>query len=358
MQLSEDIIYFWMSLSGIGSRRANKLLSHYSPYEIWETVGASTIDKSLFGDKAETLARYRNEDFLSKALDKLDGMGISFVTRNKFPECLLQSEVDPPVMLYYRGDVSVMNSDCVAVVGTRACSTYGKEVATRLSVDLCEHGFTIVSGLATGIDAYAHAAALKAGGKTVAVLGSGLNCVTPASNIGLYDKIIESGGLILSEYPPQYSASKYTFPERNRIVSGLSLGVVVVEAGIKSGALITAEFAESQGRTVFAVPGNITSSKSMGSNKLIVDGAVPVLSAQDVYYNLGYDFDKSEKNSRVIQLDIFEQKIYNILQSGDCGFDELVYKSEIAPQKLAAMLSSLEIKGAIKKKQSNTFGLA
>ena len=356
MELTSGLIYFWLSVSGVSSRRANKLLSELLPYEIWESIVSSPALKEALGEKNyAALSRFRSEEFLLKSIDRLSALGISYIIRDEFPEGLRQAEVDPPLLLYYRGDKALLNSPSVAVVGTRACSSYGKEAATRISSELCDRGVTIVSGLASGIDTYAHRAALKAGGKTVAVLGSGLNRVTPTSNIGLSDEILSSGGLIVSEYTPNSDATRYTFPERNRIISGLSRGVVVVEASEKSGALITAGFAEEQGRTVFAVPGNITSLKSVGSNRLLYDGAVPALCGDDICYTLGIGSGKKEKNSRIIQLDIFEQKIYNILQSGEENFDSLVEKSELPPNKLSSVLSSLEIKGAIVKLQSNKY---
>ena len=357
--VNENTIYFWLGLSGITSKRANALAEKFSPFELWERVGKTLTEKSLFGEKAyDALVRFHSEEFLAQSIDKLDDMGISFITYDKFPDKLRQKEVDPPVMLYYRGNAALLNTESVAVVGTRACSAYGKEAATRLVKDLCESNVTVVSGLASGVDTYAHRAALRADGKTIAVLGSGLNCVTPLGNAGLCNEIIESGGLVVSEYPPRYAATKYTFPERNRIISGLSAGVIVVEAALKSGALITANYALEQNRTVFAVPGNIKSIKSVGTNRLLYEGAVPALCAADVCDTLGLDCAKIVKKPRAIQLDIFEQKIYNILLSGEENFDSLVIKAELPPPKLSAVLSAMEIKGIIDKKQSNFYRLA
>lgn len=359
MVLNENTIYFWLGLSGITSRRTNALLERYSPIELWEGVGKTITERNLFGDKSyDALIRFRSEEFLEQSTNRLDDLGISYITIDKFPEKLRQKEVDPPVMLYYRGNISLLNTESVGVVGTRACSAYGKEATTRLVKDLCERGVTIVSGLASGVDTYAHRTVLREGGKTIAVLGSGLNCVTPLSNVGLCNEIIEAGGLIISEYAPRYPATKYTFPERNRIISGLSEGVIVVEAGLKSGALITANYALEQNRTVFAVPGNITSVRSIGSNRLLYDGAVPALNAADICDTLGLKCAKIVKKPRAIQLDIFEQKIYNILLSGDESFDALVLKAELPPPKLSAVLSSMEIKGIVDKKQSNIYSLA
>ncbi|MDE7396009.1 MAG: DNA-processing protein DprA [Clostridiales bacterium] len=358
MELTEDLIYYWLSVSGLSPRKANALLSEYTPLELWEGIGKTLTSVSFFGERAyEALIRYRNFDYLQRSVDALDNDGISFLPQNRFPECLIQSEVDPPIILYYRGDISLVHTNCVAVVGTRACSPYGKEAATRLVTDLCNYNVTIVSGLATGIDMYAHRAAVQANGKTIAVLGSGLNDVQPVSNIPLYRDILASGGLVLSEYAPSRPASKYTFPERNRIVSGLSQGVIVVEAGLKSGALITADCALDQNRTLFAVPSNITNVKALGSNRLLFDGAIAALTAEDICKTLNFSFGKIERKERAVQLDIFEQKIYNILSGGDENFDSLVIKAEIAPPKLSAVLSALEIKGIVQRKPSNVYGL-
>ncbi len=359
MMESEDFFWFWLGISGVSARRLDAVLSVYSPVEIWEKIGGELSDPYPFGEKAyESLLRYHSEELLRKSMERLDDLGIGFVTRNRFSERLSQREVRPPAMLYYRGDISLLHTDCVGVVGTRECTAYGKDAATRLAYDLCASGVTVVSGLATGIDAYAHRAALKANGKTIAVLGSGLNCVAPVSNMGLYEDILRSGGLVVSEYAPQIVATRYTFPERNRIISGLSAGVIVVEAREKSGALITAEFAAEQNRTVFAVPGNITSARSSGCNRLLYDGATPALCAQDICDCLNISAKKSEKNNRVIQLDIFEQKIYNILISGERSFDDLVEQTALLPPKLSALLSAMEIKGAVVKKQSNIYTIA
>ena len=356
MELTDGLIYYWMSVSGVSSRKANKLLGELSPYDIWDGLEDLPRLRDALGEKHyAALLRFKNEEFLMGSMERLANMGISYITRDKFPTHLSQSEVDPPLMLYYRGDISLLDTPSVAVVGTRACSSYGKEAAGKITRELCERGVTVVSGLASGIDTYAHRAALKAGGKTVAVLGSGLNRVTPTPNISLFEEIVNNGGLAVSEYSPNSDATRYTFPERNRIISGLSKGVIVVEAGEKSGALITAEFAEEQGRTVFAVPGNITSQRSVGPNRLLFDGATPALSGEDICYTLGISAGNKEKISRAIQLDIFEQKIYNILQSGETSFDTLVEKSELPPHKLSAILSSLEIQGIIVKLNSNIY---
>ena len=189
---------------------------------------------------------------------------------------------DPPELLYCLGDIRLLNEPSIAIVGTRNASNYGKRIAYNLSQELSKRGVTIISGLASGIDSYAHEGAFKNVGKTIAVLGSGIDVIYPKENEDLYKSIIKNGGLIVSEFPLGTKPEKDNFPKRNRIISGLSDGVVVVEAKKKSGALITADLALEQGRSVFAVPGNIDSQNSEGTNNLIKEGAVPVTSYLDI----------------------------------------------------------------------------
>jgi len=196
----------------------------------------------------------------------------------------LKNIYDPPLKLYVLGNNEILKQDGIAIVGTRNASEYGKNVALQLSKKLCENGINIISGLALGIDSYAHWGSLRKNniGKTIAVLGSGLDEIYPKQNLELAKRIINSGGCIISEYPVGTKPQKQNFPQRNRIISGLSKGVVVVEAGEKSGSLITADFALEQGRDVFAVPGNILNKTSVGPNILIKQGAKLVTDYRDV----------------------------------------------------------------------------
>ena len=189
----------------------------------------------------------------------------------------------PPTELFYIGDISLLNCASIAIVGSRVCSNYGKMVAIDLAKEYVRKGIVIVSGLARGIDSYAHFGCLELKGKTIAVLGCGVDYVYPEQNRKLYEKIIESGGLVLSEYPVRSKPAQSNFPRRNRIISGLSDGVIVVEAREKSGSLITVNYALEQGKNVYAVPGNIYSPFSIGTNKLLQDGAIPITSIKDEY---------------------------------------------------------------------------
>ena len=201
---------------------------------------------------------------------------------DKYPK-QLREIYNPPKRIYAIGNIEILNKVGIAIVGSRKATEYGKKVAFRLSKDLSERDIVIISGLAKGIDSYAHIGSLNVqNGKTIAVLGSGIKVIYPKENIELARQILRKGGCIISEYPPDDTPNKSNFPERNRIISGLSKGVVIVEASEKSGALITADFALEQGREVFAVPGNIYSTTSVGTNKLIQQGAKLVMAVEDI----------------------------------------------------------------------------
>ena len=210
------------------------------------------------------------------------------IKNNEYPN-QLKNIYDPPAKLYVLGNRSILNQKNFAIVGSRKATEYGKKVAMQISKELSENGLNIVSGLAIGIDSYAHLGCLqvKDAGKTIAILGSGLDVIYPKENRKLAEQIINSGGCIISEYPIGSKIEKNNFPQRNRIISGLSEGILVVEASKKSGALITAEFGIEQGKEVFAVPGDINREQSEGCNLLIKDGANVVTSSQDIIYVIG-----------------------------------------------------------------------
>lgn len=201
---------------------------------------------------------------------------------DKYPK-QLREIYNPPKRIYAIGNIEILNKVGIAIVGSRKATEYGKKVAFRLSKDLSERDIVIISGLAKGIDSHAHIGSLNVqNGKTIAVLGSGIKVIYPKENIELARQIVRKGGCIISEYPPDDTPNKSNFPERNRIISGLSKGVVIVEASEKSGALITADFALEQGREVFVVPGDIYSTTSVGTNKLIQQGAKLVMAVEDI----------------------------------------------------------------------------
>ncbi|HEY0737990.1 MAG TPA: DNA-processing protein DprA, partial [Herpetosiphonaceae bacterium] len=230
----------------------------------------------------EALVQTRRTLDLEAEHERVTAAGVRLISRDDpdYPPLLAQTS-NPPFLLYVRGTLTELDRWSVAVVGTRQASTYGKEVTRKLVAGLVSSGITVVSGLALGIDAVAHSAALAAGGRTLAVLGSGVDQIYPQTNYNLGTAILQQGAL-LSEYPVGTLPTATNFPPRNRLIAGLSLGVLVIEAAAKSGALITAQFAAEQGRDVFAVPGNIFSQRSEGTHRLIKDGATLVSSVDDI----------------------------------------------------------------------------
>ncbi len=262
-----------------------------------------------------------------------------------FPK-LLKAIKQPPVQLYYRGCLALCDTSCLAIVGSRKATPYGRWAAYHIAKRAAENGVTIVSGMASGIDSCSHMGALDAGGNTIAVLGCGPDICYPRTNSGLMDRIIRLG-LILSEYPPGRGPVSGQFPARNRIISGLSYGVVVVEAGLDSGSLITAGFALDQGREVFAVPGNINSIYSRGTNKLIQDGAMPLTSVDDILDLLGVGEMKSPKED-FAALSQDEQHILKLVaENGTVTMDTLCLLSGKVPSAVGALVTILEMKGRV-----------
>lgn len=258
-----------------------------------------------------------------------------------FPALLAQLH-DPPRRLHVRGDpVGVLERPAVAVVGARSCSAYGAQVARTLSRDLAAAGLVVVSGLARGVDAEAHRGALDAGGTTVAVLGCGIDRDYPARHAELARRIVAGGGLVVSEYEPGIEPAPWRFPARNRVIAGLALATVVVEARERSGALITADFALELGREVFAVPGEITSALSAGTNRLIRQGAAPLLGAEDVLAALGLEAAPAPR----AEVTDAAARVLAVLADGPRGQDELVRATGLATSAVAAALVELELAG-------------
>ena len=265
---------------------------------------------------------------------------------------LLQEIKDHPKTLYYIGRAELLKERCVAVVGSRTTTGYGRTTAESIAKALARSGACVVSGMAAGIDSCAHKGALAAGGKTIAVLGTGVDLCYPKENVSLKGTI-EKQGLVLSEYPPGTEAAPYRFPQRNRIISGLSELTVVVQARLRSGALITAELAADQGREVLAVPGNIDSQYNMGTNQLIREGAQAVTSVDDVLDFLGLAPAPAKPVGRLSQT---EGRVYQMLeQRGEMSADEIGYHLSCSPAYLMPILSSLELKGHITSAEGKFF---
>lgn len=264
-----------------------------------------------------------------------------------YPAYLREIASSPPV-LYYRGSLDYRPEKALAIVGPRKLSPYALSVTKQIAKQLTKNGLAIISGLAYGVDRAAHEACLEAGGKTIAVLGSGLDreSLYPRNHYLLVQKIIEKGGAAISEFEPGTKPRKEFFPRRNRIISGLSRGVLVIEAGEKSGALITARFATDQNRDVFAIPGNITNQSSVGTNKLIQQGAKLVLEAKDILEEWGMEKYREKKEEG---LSPEEKNIYQLIQEATPTLDKLAKTSNLSTTKLLIILSEMEIEGKIKK---------
>jgi len=287
--LAPEKLAYWIAFSrilGIGPIRFKLLLDFFNDdvAAAWQATRKELAQAGIDSKTIDGFLEQRASITPQQELERLDRLRIQAITWNDKAYPPLLREIDyAPSVLYVRGTLTEADQFALAVVGTRNLSTYGQQVTERIVTELAKGQVTVVSGLAHGIDTVAHKAALDAGGRTLAVLASGLDTIYPAENLGLARRIVESGqGALLSEFPLGVRPESGNFPARNRIISGLSLGVLVVEAPEKSGALITARRALEQGRDVFAVPGSILSSRSAGVNKLIQDGARPVMDVKDI----------------------------------------------------------------------------
>lgn len=267
--------------------------------------------------------------------------------RNNFTQ-ILGNIAKPPESLHYMGNLPKRRCPSVAIVGTRKPTPYGREVTTRLARELANRGVIIISGLALGVDALAHKATLEAGGTTLAVLGNGLPEVYPATNRGLAEQIVKSGGAILSEYEPHTEAKSWTFLERNRIVAGLSDAIIITEAAARSGTLNTAMHAMEQGKDVFVVPGNITSPMSVGCNQLIKQGATPLTNSDEVLETIAPELLNAPSHSHIAVHDPLQAKILKHITDGMRDGDSLQQTIGCSATDLSSALTMLEIAGAIR----------
>lgn len=287
------------------------------------------------------------------------GIKLVHIDHPDYPERLKNID-DPPRYFYMKGCISPQDFKAIAIVGTRRPTIYGKRVAEMLAAELSSAGFTIVSGLARGIDSFAHRAALRGGGRSIGVLGCGIDIVYPRENGTLMADIVESGAII-SEFPLGTKPDKRNFPQRNRVISGISLGTVVVEAAGRSGSLITARFALEQGREVFAVPGNINSPVSIGTNNLIKEGAKLVASTGDILEEfeqlLTYELKNGINNNLKESLPITgeEESIYRILTLEPKHIDQIIKEGGVEPQRVMHLLLNLEIKGLVEQLPGNCY---
>ncbi len=361
----------WLALKsvpGIGNHLFKRLINHLkSP----EAVFKASLDdlvkvEGVYLRLARAIKRHNTPESVKKEFDCVLKKGYKIVTMAdpEYPALLLQIP-DPPPFLYVLGSLAGLNKN-LAVVGSRNATAYGISTAKRLSRDLASIGITIVSGLAVGIDSAAHKGALMGGGKTIAVLGSGLERIYPAENRKLFYRIAENGAVI-SEFSLKTEPEAHNFPVRNRIISGISFGTIVVEATKRSGSLITARLAAEQNREVFAVPGSIRSFKSTGTHTLIKQGAKLVEHARDILEELVHIIDTPVQDDGNIQTSLSkkrihltdeESKVFNILEDYPLHIDNIVRKLKIEPGKLSSILLQLELKGVVSQSPGKLFSVS
>ncbi len=347
-------------MPGIGTLRYNALVKRFgSPQAALEASAGELQRIPDFGEKVvEAVKTQVNWEEAERQLAVLEKSGARMTTiqDSGYPE-LLKRIYAPPPFLLLKGDLTPADDDAVAIVGSRVCTSYGRQIAEQLARGLVEAGLTIVSGLARGIDSHAHQGALKAGGRTIAVLGCGLDVIYPPENEELYDEVSASG-VVMTEFPFGLKPDKFNFPTRNRIISGLSKGVVVVEAGKMSGALLTVQHAIDQNREVFAVPGNINSAASAGTNELLKQGAIPVTSPADVLLALGYHPDRkleAKAAAAPVELPEGELTVYNSLSSQPQQIDALSQRLNKPVSEVLSTLFSLEMAGLVRQLPGKLF---
>jgi DNA processing protein len=332
----------------IGPVRLRRLLERFGDLETAWTASSSALSAVLDGRSREALLRVRGSldlDALMTGLER-DGIQVTTLECADYPR-LLREIAAPPPLLYYRGTLPDPHEALVAVVGTRKASAYGREVATNIGAGLAKADVTVVSGMALGVDGIAHAAALDAGGRTIAVLGSGLNHLYPPANRRLAERIVNQGAVV-SDYVPEQRVEAANFPPRNRIISGLSLGVVVVEAPDRSGALITVDFAADQGRDVFVVPGNVRSSTSAGCNRLLRDGARLVRSADDIIEDLRLGTSVPTETQQELPLGEDDRRLLALLTHEAQHIDEVAAAADQPIAQVSAQLVMLELQGFVR----------
>jgi len=345
---------YWIGfnlIKGIGAVRMQALIQHFGDLEVaWKAAPADLAEAGLGAKVIERVLQAREEVDLGKLWEKIESQGIKILTwqDEAYPGRLKEIDQPPPV-LYIRGEYLPDDLFAVAIVGTRRVTAYGRQITEEISSFLAANGITVISGLARGVDAIAHQSTLKAGGRTIAVLGCGVDKIYPPEHRGLAEQMMERGAII-SDYALGTPPDASNFPPRNRIISGLSLAVVVVEAGETSGALITAEFAAEQGREVFAVPGSILAPQSKGTNKLIQKGALPLLSMDDLMQALDLTRVGEQKAARkVIPADETEARLMNVLGSEPLHVDEIRNQAELPIEKVSATLALMELKGMVRQ---------
>ncbi len=357
----KELFAFWLSLcTSLTNKKQHTILNELSDYEnifnkdeYFLSILMRLVDENSYNKLVMSL----DENILKNYLRNLDSQNIKVLTifSVDYPEMLKEIST-PPIVLYCKGDTKILKSACVSIVGTRRCTKYGKEITTKIATQLSNSGLTIVSGLADGVDTLSHKSAVDLNNPTIAVLGSGFNYIYPANNLELSNAIVEKGGLLISEFQPNEKPQTFHFPMRNRIIAGLSKALIVTEAPLKSGALITKDFAMECNREVFAVPGRLNDIYSLGCNQIIKDCQANILTSVDDVLKIYDKILKKETGMvKCLQLSINEQLVFNLLSNNDLHYQELLTQSMLESKVLNTTLMQLELKDLIKKLPGNIY---
>ena len=352
-------------IEGVGPVRVRQLLAHFGEAPAILRASAAQLQqvRGIGADTAENIANWEKSTDLASELKRIADFGCHVLTQadENYPE-LLRQIYDPPIVLYVKGALTAQDKNAVAMVGSRQTTHYGLEVARKLAYQLAYVGVTVVSGGARGIDTAAHQGALAAKGRTIVVLGTGINIVFPPENNELFERIADNGAVI-TQFPFNRPADKQSFPIRNRIVAGMTLGTVVVEANLTSGALITANMAVEAGRQVFAVPGRIDSPRSKGCHELIKKGAKLCEGAEDILSEFEYLFPASNRPPGAGETGVLpaltlsenEQKAYDALDHEERSIDEVIRRSGLPSSAVSVALLGLEMKRLVRQLPGKMF---
>ncbi|HEY8419350.1 MAG TPA: DNA-processing protein DprA [Clostridia bacterium] len=346
----QRLLYFWLSAADASPFKINPLIKEtggiYNFYEFFRKGDLKV--KEVLGSSYSKMLNALNFERLKRQLKRYenDGLGILTPEDKEYPPSFLELN-DAPFVIYYKGRLELLSSKCFTIVGTRSPSLYGKKMTKIFAQELSSSGFTIVSGLATGIDSFAHRFTLDIGGDTIAILGNGHNEIYPAVNYELYKEIAQKG-LVISEFLPEFKGTVYSYPRRNRLLAALSMGVLVAEAGEKSGTMYTVEYALEQGKSVFALAGAADNPKILGNLRLIrYSQCALVYKPEHILEDLNITYAPQHKPQP--KLDSSEQKILDLLANGALNYDKILYSANLPASELNSLLSIMEIKGLITK---------
>lgn len=361
--MNKKDIYLWLlSIGGIGNKTIEKIENNIENIEdliYFEDKDILKIQNLNLNIK-KNIVKYKSLAYIDSIKEKLEKYNVNYIGKNEstYPS-KLKHTYNCPCILFYKGDINQLNEISLAMVGSRKPTSYGVWCAQSISEKLSNLGINIISGMAMGIDEHSHKGCIKGNSKTIAVLGSGVENPLPRSNIKLYEKILEDGGLVLSEYNVEYPVSAGNYPARNRIISGLSDGVIVVEAAKRSGALITVDFALEQGKNVFAVPGNVNSEMSKGCHRIIKEGAKLVDDIEDILneYNLK-KFNEIPNDSDIKPLNGVQKSIFDIIKmKGSLHIDKICDYTNMNIQDINCILNLLEIEGMVVEMRNKIYSV-